>query len=253
MGEQQSTSRRPVLIAGLVFVVAAAAFGAAFFFLDGTAFVTDVMNGKNPFKDAAAERPAGRNTTSGLTLPQGMPEEFALRLWQEQVESQYMIGRLVDGDVETLRISRVESSSAEASMSVTVKMTDGTSTSGVIGLRRFGDEWYLAFASARSDGRIERPSSPLPSLDEVDVALLQAILAEQDDSQSVLSEYIAGTVRSINIDEVKPGPNTATINVTMNEDHGQGLAQIIAIQSQYMGKPHWFLAKFTKTGDIPAQ
>jgi hypothetical protein len=143
-------------------------------------------------------------------------------------------------------------------MSVRVKMHDGTSGPGEIGLRRFGSDWYVAYATGmRSDEstgmvtviRGEGPtSSPLPSREQVDTPLLNTVLEEQRKSQSVLREYVAGVVKEIIVQNVSEGPQTSTISLLMKETHGTATAKLIAIRSDRSPEPVWFIARFEKTG-----
>lgn len=249
MVEQQGTSRRTVVLAALAVVLAAAAFGVAFYLFDGVALVTELIAGEAGDPPAVSQPPA--TPDDRLVLPQGMTEEFALRLWQEQIDSQELIGRLVEGDISRLDISKVASDTNEATLTVSVTLSDKTKVPGVIGLRKFGDEWYVAFASQRRDGKIVRPIGDLPTVEDVDIALLNTILDQQQQSQEVISEYLGGTVTSLTLEKPTPGPNTVTLAVEMQETHGEGYARIVAIKSEKAGRPLWFLARFTKTGHDP--
>lgn len=253
MGEQHAASLKNLLFAGIAVVFSAMAFGAAFFILDGAAIIDDLLGGSVSGSSVSApERPA-QPAASELQLPEEMSEEFALRLWQEQVDSQKMITKLVSGELTELTISRVETSSSEAALSITAVLDDGTKVPGEIAFRRFGDSWYVSHISAVRDGRSMKPDTPLPARDEVDVPLLNTIFSEQDQSRSVIDEYLTGEVYRITMDRVIPGPNTATIEVTMHEGHGTGYARIVAIEQEIDGKPHWFIARFVKTGHDPAE
>lgn len=249
MVEQQSTSRRTVWLAALAVVLAASAFGVAFYLFDGVTLVTELLAGEAGDPPAVTQPPA--TPSDRLVLPQGMSEEFALRLWQEQIDSQELIGRLVEGDITRLDISKVASDTNEATLTVTVTLSDKTKVPGVIGLRKFGDEWYVAFASQRRDGKIARPTSELPELEDIDIALLNTIFDQQQRSQEVISEYLGGIVTSLTLEDPTPGPNTVTLAVEMQETHGEGYARIVAIKSEKAGRPLWFLARFTKTGHDP--
>lgn len=249
MVEQQSTSRRTVWLAALAVVLAAAAFGVAFYLFDGVTLVTELLAGQTSGQPSVTQPPT--TPDDKLVLPPGMPEEFALRLWQEQLDSQELIGRLVEGDITRLDISKVTSDTNEATLTVSVTLSDKTKVPGVIGLRKFGDEWYVAFASQRRDGKIARPTSDLPEAEEVDIALLNTILDQQQQSQEVISEYLGGIVTSLTLEDPTPGPNTVTLAVEMQETHGEGYARIVAIKSETAGRPRWFLARFTKTGHDP--
>lgn len=253
MGEQQSTSRRGVLLAGVAVVFAATTFAAAFYLFDGAALIQDLFASGNTVQTPSSPPATPATQTDRLALPTGMPEEFALRMWQEQIDSQEMITRLVNGDITALTIRSVDAGDDEATLTVSARLADQTNVPGVIGMRRFEDQWYVAFATAKRNGRIERPSGKLPARSDVDLELLNTIFEQQGMSQPVIGEYLEGIVSRITMDEIRPGPNTTTIGVTMHEDHGLGFAQIVAIQREIGGKPHWFLARFTKTGHDPPE
>lgn len=251
MDEQQVTPKHTVLLAGVALAVAAIAFGASFYYFDGSAVVADVYSSvrESLLKSDSKPKPIPRASETTLALPAGMPEEFALRLWQEQIESQEMIGRLVDGEITRLVITDVETSSADATLSVTAYDTERPPLAGVIGLKKFGSCWYVTYASARESGRLRGLPNDLPNSDEVDFELLGTILSQQTQSKSVLDEYVAGGVHRILMRKVSMGPRTATIDVAMSENHGVGHAQIVAIRDDSGLTPRWFLARFTKVGD----
>lgn len=254
MVEQQSTSRRTVVFASIAVLLAAAAFGVAFYLFDGVAIVTGLVAGGSDSPGVTAPKPSKATTATAdqLVLPDGVSEEFALRLWQEQVDSQPLIQRMAGGEITSLEISRVESDTDIATLTVTARLVDKTSVPGVIGLRRFADRWYVAFATRDRDGSIARPSGYLPDIADVDLALLNTIFEQQDQSQEVITEYLSGGVTQVLLQDVQPGPNTVTIPVKMMEDHGEGYANIVLIEGGTTGRPLWFLARFTKTGHDPA-
>lgn len=251
MTEEAKISRRSVAVAAGFLVLAVVAFAAAFFLFNGVDWVKPLMAivAPQPAQSPAVKKPA----PTRLVLPAGMTEEAALRLWQEQVDSQAMIEKLVGGEVASLKIDKVDKSGDEALLTVTVKMKDGSSAPGTIGMRQYAGKWYVAFAAGdRADDSAAKPGpgdTPLPSLSDVDIKLLSTMLAEQTKSQSVIEEYLAGIVKEVFIEDVKAGPQTATMNVEMDETHGDGYAKLVAIQSDNQGSPAWFLARFTKTGD----
>jgi len=259
MPTQPSTSRRPVALAAIFFVVTLCAFGAAFYLYDGAILVKDYIpsdlaelwTGAQATPVAGASSATNTRTVDGLVLPEGMPPEFALRLWQEQVDSQSTIARLAEGEVASLRVNDVTVRGDDAELAVTIAFNDGVTGDGVIGLRRFGDTWYVAFARANRGGGLLSASEPLPSIDEVDIAVLNTIIAESQKSAANAREYVEGHVQSVKVEGVQKGRDTATIAVEMNEDHEHGYANIIAIRTEQEGNPMWFLARFTKTGSKP--
>lgn len=256
MGEQQSTSRTPILLSAVAVLLAAAAFAAAFYYFDGVAAVNGLVSSVLPGeRTSAAVNPSPAATSEQPTLSASVPEDFALRLWQEQVDSKVMIDKLVAGDIESLRISRVESSSNDATLHVSVALSDESDATvdGVIGLRRFDDEWFVAYASMERDGVFTQATSPLPSVDDVDIELLNAMFAVQGENQGVFDEYVDGTVNSVTLKTPQPGPNTVSIDAVMHEDHGTATAQLVVVRSEFKGKSYWFITRFEKTGHDPPE
>lgn len=254
MNQQPSTSRSSVALAGVLVVLALAAFGAAFYLFDGAGIVLDAYEtavaALSPQPTPAPQAPP-KSQEATLVLPAGMPPEFALRLWQEQVDSQDMIARLRDGDVASLKVISVQKSGDEAKLNVVVTLKDGSSAPGVIGFRRFGDQYFVAYATSDRGRLAGAPESDLPAIEDVDLELLSTILAEQVKSQANIAEYLGGQVKQVNVEAVKPGPNTATVEVEMDEDHEEGYADLVLIKSGGPDEELWFLAKFLKTGSEP--
>lgn len=266
MSQQSSTPRRSVAFAAMFLIVSVTAFVAAFHLFDGVYYGGLVASEvrrlvsrvSSPGAASRSEAPAGE-----LQLPPGMPQEFALRLWQEQLDSQGMIERLIVGEISSVKIREVERKDDIALLRCTVEMADSTAAPGTIALRRFGSDWFVSYASGQrrsstgglidilNAGDAGAPSGPLPKLADVDVELLNTMIAEQLESQAVIDEYLDGTVKEIVIDEVRGGPNTVTMDITMEETHGTGYARVVAIQSDDGKSSGWFLARFIKTGHDP--
>lgn len=254
MNQQPSTSRSSVALAGVFVVLALMAFGAAFYIFDGAGIVLDAYEtavaALSPQPTPEPQAPP-KSQEATLVLPAGMPREFALRLWQEQVDSQDMIAKLREGDVTSLKVAGVEKSSDQAKLNVVVTLKDGSSAPGIIGFRRFGDQYFVAYATSDRGTLAGKPDSDLPAIEDVDVELLNTILAEQVKSKANIDEYLAGRVMQVNIEAVKPGPNTATVEVEMDEDHEEGYADVVLIKSGEAREELWFIAKFLKTGSEP--
>ncbi len=252
MVQQQSTSRQRVVLSGLAVLVASAAFAGAVYFYDGVDLVRGLIAQPMSGQLGSSEGVSRPETESAPPrLGKDIPEEFALRLWQEQLDSQQMIGSLVDGEFESMRVTNVESSSAEATLGVQVKLRGGTTAKGVLGLRRFKDAWFIAFTTLERNGRTPRPSGPLPDPEDVDMALLNTMFEQQYGGAGVVEEYLAGIVEELTFGEPQRGPNTVTIDAEMRETHGTGYAQVVAVQHEIDGEPYWFLVRFKKTGHDP--
>lgn len=259
MSQQLSTSRRPVMLAAMFLIVAAAAFAGAFYALDGPRLVMPAYRvaldliasvtppGKADGRETPVATPA--EATSAIEVPPGMPSEFALRLWQEQIDSQPLIERLIEGEVAALDINDVVIEGERAKLIVSVTFGDGTKVPGVIGLTRYSGSWYVGFVSAQREGVTPGPGdSRLPQVSDVDVPLLNTVIQQQAKSKGVLDEYVGGIVKGVEIGDINRGPSTVTLDLEMNETHGDAYAQLVVIRKELDGKPNWFLARFTKTG-----
>lgn len=277
MAETQK-KRSPVILAVLLFVLAAIALGAVFYFFDGASVVKAYtgfdLAGFDWFGLFASEEPepgpgmppgtttATPDPSAGLQLPQGVSEEFALRLWQEQIDSQENIEKLVNGEVKELKIGVSEYDAYEGLTQVVAVFDDGTSAPGELHMAKQGENWYVRYLSGlrerdtggsadtvNTDGG--EPETPLPDIEDVDVAVLNTMFAEQDKSQEVFQDYLQGNVQRVVIREVQMGAGTATILATMYEKDHTADAQIVAVVSDVGGEETWFLARFEKTAEVP--
>jgi hypothetical protein len=269
MTEQQGNPRRSVALAIVLVVVAILAFAAAFYFLDGYALVEEYLGGETV--EAADNGAAAQSTPSDpapaaaaaatLVLPDGMPEDAALRLWQEQVDSQDNVEKLLTGEVEQLTITAVDTAGDESRLSVTAEFTDGTSAPGTVGMRRFGEVWYFAYVTgmrrSQTGGSADTvdsgdggpPDTPLPSIDEVDVELLNTMLAEQTASSGITERYANGTIDSVRVVGPQEGANSQSVEVEMTGSDGMVPGQVIGLISNEATGEMWFVARFTGAGD----
>jgi hypothetical protein len=254
MGEQQGTSRLSVLLTGLAFILSCTVFGAAFHYLDGMALVTDLLARTTsliPATESQSSVPIRPSDEVGL--PQGVPEEFALALMQEQIDSQEMIGRLVEGGIASFSVERVERADDEATLTVRVNLVEGESVDGAIGLKRFEDRWYVSYASRDRGGAFSRPTQGDLTMDDLDRGLVSAIFTEQATYEGVLNEYVEGIVDYVTLGRPIKGPNTVTLDAVMYEKHGTAQASIVAIRHELDGRPYWFLARFMKIRHDPPE
>lgn len=257
MAETQK-KRSPVMRAVLLLLAAAAVLGAAFYLLDGVSVVSDLLgweSGTNtsrsiappPRVDATRTPPA-----SGLRLPKGVSETYALRLWQEQIDSQESIRKLIDGDIVEFTFGKSTYGNYAGKVLLTVKLDDGTSADGELRLAKRGAAWYVeSIGRLGSSGVATSTVTPLPAIDDVHTDVLNTVFAEQGGSQEVFQDYLMGNVRRIVIREVKMGAGTATIIATMYEKDHTVDAEIVAISAEVDGEKMWFLSRFAKTAEIP--
>lgn len=268
MAETQKKSS-PVALAVLLFLLASLLLCAAVYYFGGGRVASDLFGKARKVIASVRDRGTGggsREATvppaDALTLPEGVTQEFALRLWQEEVDSQANIARLMDGQLKELSfVTTTSVRGSEASLTMNAKFKDGTSAPGVLFMSKRGGNWYVKYLTglrspsmkgmARSTqiGRADvPPDTPLPKLEEIDKGVLTTIFAEQVKSQDVFEDYLATNVRKVVIDDVVRGPRTTTITTTMIEKQHTVRAQIVLVKTESRGKEAWFLTRFAKIG-----
>ena len=263
MNEQQASPSRTILVVSLFLVVAAAALAASLYYFDGVRLLTDFAStqwaritgdaGADASPAAVATSTPDPGSATRLVLPAGMPESFALRLWQEQVDSQEIIGYLAKGEIKSLSIDSTDTVGDESTLGVTVRLADGTKVPGRIVMRRFDGAWYVASASRAEN--IGTAVTALPKVEEVDVPLLNTLVAEQLKNKVATQEYVDGHVLRVNLGKPEPGDRTIRIPAAMAEDHTGGYADIVLVSyaDKVSGGDLWFIARFAKAGTQPVQ
>lgn len=278
MPKQKGNPRKSVALAVVIVALSVAAFAAAFYYLDGMSLIDDLLGtgtidatSSSPGSTSQSTTPTSTTpggsratttavTPSGLALPEGVPEEFALRIWQEQIDSQSNLEHLASGDVRRVVILGANPVGDQSVLDIRAEFTDGTSSPGKIGFRRFGDVWYVSWVTGIRRGEtggqaddtaegtgLSPDDRPLPDIADVDVELLNTIMREHVKSAAVSEEYATGVVEAVRIASLVEGPGTLTLKVEMDETHEEGYGDVIMISKEIEGKRHWFIARFTKT------
>jgi hypothetical protein len=159
--------------------------------------------------------------------------------------------------VERLTIAEVTTAGDEAILSITADFSDGTSAPGTVGMRKYGDVWYFAYVTGMrrgaTDGSADTvaeddggpPESPLPSVEDVDIELLNTMLAEQAASASITERYANGSIDSVAVLGAQDGANTRSIEVQMAGSDATVSGQVIGIVSSEETGEMWFVARFT--------
>jgi hypothetical protein len=238
--------------ASFFLVVSIGVFGVMFYYLDGVGLLRDLyddLRGRSGSEITAPRRDAPESEQ--LVLPAGMSEEFALALWQAQMGSQEVIGRLANGDVSSLRVDSAVSDDESATLECTLFFEDDSDRPCVVTMRRFEDSWYLSTIRTLDDQRAPLPSSP--TVEGVDFAMLSALVAGNADSQPVLRSLADGVVTEVFMEAVNAGPRSVTIEVEMEQEGGLGFANFVAIQGEPGGRTQWLLVLFEKTGSYPPE
>lgn len=258
MNEQQASPSKAVVISSIALILAAVALGAALYYLDGIRVVSEFVSTQwsrilgsqaVPTGSSAVTATPDAISSTRLELPSGMPEEFALRIWQEHLDSQKMIKLLAQGDVTRLDISSVETKGDRSTLKVRALLEDGTDVSGQIRMSRFSGVWYVASVSAGQN--VKAPDSPLPGLGDVDIQLLNTIIAEQSKSRATTQEYVDGLVTRVDIGSPELGDKAVRIPVTMYEDHETASGDLVLVSYDDQGTDIWFVARLVKTASEP--
>jgi hypothetical protein len=244
----------PALVAFAVFLLVIALAAGALYAFDGLGTVQELiadipyLGGSAPGGESATP-PGAASTDAALVLPSGMSEEFALRLWQEQVDSQTNITRLVSGEVTAINVRDAAVDGDAATIGIGVTFADGSTAPGVLGLSRFDETWYVqSVTGLRSEDAPAMVPSALPGVDDVDVPVVNTLIAEQSNNSAVTSKLVSGGIETIFIDSVEQGQGTATLGVTFGGPGGQSGGQLVAIRTTSGGEQLWFLARFSETG-----
>lgn len=253
MSQQLSTPRRTVAVAAAFVVVSLILFGVAFWVFGGMRYVEPVIAqissllARQPSTSPEVTSPP-ESEPSELSLPKGMPEDFALRLWQEQLDSQEVIGRLVAGEIASLELTGVEQDGDEAAIGLVARSKDGAAMRGKMGLRRYDDVWYASWVTAERDGSAPPPSTDLPGLEDIDVDVLNAVLAEQRKSRPVSDQMVDGSIMKLTVDSIDRGPQTATIHLSVTGGSVRK-ADLVVIEQEVGGTTYQFLARFNAQDD----
>jgi len=249
MRQRSGKTRRPVLIAGLGLIVAAAAFGAAFYYFDGATVVADLMDQIASATSGATPAPGPAGAASPLDLPKGMRDSFALGVWEEQIDSQSIIEQIIAGKVVSLRIDEAKLEGRKATVFGEVTFADETKAPGTIGLRKYGDTWYVAYLSSRTSPDVAGGEKrDVADLSEVDAQLLNTIMAEQAKGKQVTQGLVDGSITSMGFGAAKPGSNTVAIPLEIMSGAEKRYADLVAIRTQVDGDDMWFIARFNETG-----
>ena len=262
--QQQGKKKSPVILAVGFLALALIAFGAAFYYFDGMSVVdsflgTDVVADNSVGATTGGSQDATSTAGDGLRLPGGMSEDDALRMWQEQIDSQANIEKLPSGDIDKIVITGVEQDGDASTLSIRAHFADDTSAEGVIGMEKYGAYWFFEYVTGLRGGPTggsadsvaiwdgAAPTSSLPSLEDVDIDVLNTIIAQQVSSADVLTAYADGDIEEIVIGEITEGPGTETLAAVMVAQEDEITGDVVVISREVEGKTYWFIAKFTKS------
>lgn len=254
VGDTGGPKRVGVIVATVAVVLSGALLVVAWQLFDGSAQVASLFS-QDP---QSAVEPAVANQAQpaepeSLELPPGMTESFALRLWQEQIDSQRMITKLVEGDVGALQIGTVSVDGDSAIARAETVLTSGETLPGTLRFRSIGDRWYLSEISAGAPDDTLPGGGSVPPLDAVDIEALNSVIAQHDSHDDLVKAVVSGEVRRIVVKDATPGPNTATIAVDIVTDASTRRGDLVVLRSESDQGAVWVIARLVESDNSAGQ
>lgn len=200
--------------------------------------ISGTPSGSTPSGSTSGGSTSGGSSTPAVTLP---TSDQAARMYWEQVASQEQIGKLVRGEVSRFSIGSVAVSGDTATVPLTVTYTDGSSLSGRMVLRKYGNAWYFS--------SIARSGNPLTVTTgkSADLGVVSTIVNQQATNQDLVAGIVSGAYKSCTINGVSAGSGTATVKITLSGGSGSPVSgRITCISKVIDGTKHWFITSFAK-------
>lgn len=277
MDGAESTATAPkrssskVLLAVLVFVLALAAFGAAFYFAGGLELVQPLIQGLtsatiSPSAPAAAPGASPSATASPAATGSASPDpELGKRMYVEQIESQANLERLAAGEITKIAVGKVDLQGGTAIVSITAFFDDKTKAAGALRLGKIGPSWFLFSMSGMRDdatgGMADsvNKSTTLEASETLAVEFQQAgitaadgdvvkaLFEQQSANQEIVKDLLAGEYTAYELGKPKVGAGTVSVPVKIATKSGASVnGAIVLIRKTVEGKDRIFLTKFSK-------
>lgn len=259
---QTTSGRRPhVLVWLLVLVGALGVLAFAVWFVGGpnealrTLGLGDLFStsplgvaGSGPSASASTTgtQPAQSGEATSATETGPLPSGAQERMFAEQMQSRAALADLVGGRIKSLSLGKSLTSGDSASVPLTARYSNGSTVKGTMTLDRLNDLWYF-FSLSRNGAKDSRD---LPSPGSFDSAVVETITNEQAQpgtQELITSGILGGGFNVVEIDSVKMGPRTATVNVTLSGGSSpESKARLVCISKTDAGATYWFVASFEK-------
>jgi hypothetical protein len=196
-----------------------------------------------PLDEPAPLEPASEPAETGsepvgasITPPTG---DQQARMFWEQYDSNEQIQDLVEGRIAAFSMGSVTKSSSQANIGVTAAYSGGGSLSGTMVLRNYSGTWYFS-SITRSGG-----GGPRPPRRPADTGVVSTIVAQQAQSQDIITGFIDGGYKRVEVHSASRGSGTATLDVTLSGGSlGRTPAQIVCVVKDLYGDKHWFITTF---------
>lgn len=249
-----SPKRRGGLVIGLLVVlVAAAALAAAVWYAGGTAalgqlggLLTSFV--ATPSSTAPSVKPTAPAAAVVTTAsPSALPAEAQQRMFSEQVASHEALAALVGGQIVSLQTGEARVEEASATVPLTATFKDGSTVSGTLSLKRFGDTWYFFNITKGSSDAPGATTPPPVGFDEKIVETITQQQAQAGTQELLTKGLVDGGYRTVKVEGVTMGPRTATVDVSMSggtEPPVKG--RLVCISKTDGAITYWFVARFEK-------
>jgi hypothetical protein len=249
-------SGRGVLVAGVVLVLAALLLAAAFYFLDGMSYLTKLTS-PTPKKPANSTAAASTTTTAAADQTEA---EFARRMYVEQIESEAVMKRLADGEVEALVVKHVRTDEESATLDVIATFRDGTYADGSMVLVKRDGTWYMfsltglrknpdngfsssvaGFKDIEASQTVEEAAAR-EGISTFDQGVIDTLMSEQPKQQEFVSAILDGTYNALNFGKPKRGAGVITTPVTLTGPETKSAkGSMVLIRKTIDGQPRTFL------------
>jgi hypothetical protein len=263
--DEPKRASNKVTLAVLVFVLAVALFGAAFYYAGGMELVQPLIGGL--VSPSGTGAPAASTPASAPVSPPTATFDPALgkRMYVEQIESQSSLQRLAAGEIKGITVDRVDAGSDVAIVSITARFTDGTKAAGAMKLvKRDGLWFFFALTGMRSGatGGLADSVNKAAQMEssqtienefkragivEPDAGVIKTLFEQQSANQEMFEDLLAGTYTAYELGKPTIGAGTVSIPVKILEKSGAAsTGRIVLIKKTVEGKDRVFLTKFAK-------
>lgn len=162
-------------------------------------------------------------------------EEVAGKIYTEQVQSQLVIAKILQGDLREIIVNRVLASQGMKTLQVNYIYQDREEAPGKIQGRYNGNNWYIT--SLNQGGAKSSPSSTI----QPDLNVGNVVGAQQQKSQNFIEDLFQGKIQKLTIGDIVLDGNTATFTISaLYADNQVHSVKVGAIQDG----GYWFLLRF---------
>ena len=247
------------LVAIATMVVMVVAVGGVFYLAGGANLVANAASPPPPVLTAVA--------STLPTLPAGVDETLANRMYAEQVESHANLTLLAQGKFTRFTIDKVKVKGDSAWVNLSARLADGTSAPGILRLTNRAGKWYLhtvtglrppsvgGLASYTDAAKsLQPPRTPDVILADsgtgvmtFDEGVVRTIASEQGANQDVVASIMDGSVKGLVLGKPDVSVNSVSVPITFSGSAGKTKGTAVLIQKTIDGVDLDFLTSFTKS------